>query len=85
MYDFRNILNAEPAAVAEAIRQMLFVGVLLGIFVLDAPQLAGIASAISLVLSLFVRSRVSAPDTVEEIMYGPDGKPAGPSVDYDQP
>lgn len=83
MYDFRNILNAEPAAVAEAIRQILFVGVLLGFFVMDAPQLAGIASAISLLLSLFVRQRVSAPDTVDEILYGPDGNPAAPGDGYD--
>jgi hypothetical protein len=85
MYDFRNILNAEPAAVAEAIRQVLFVGVLLGVFVLDAPQLAGISAAISLVLTLFVRKQVSSPKTVSEIMYGPDGEPAGPPADYDQP
>lgn len=84
MYSIRNLLNAEPVAVAEAIRQVLFMLVLLNMLVLDAPQLAAIAMAVSLVLSLFTRNKVSAPDTVQDILTGPGGVPAGPNVDYDQ-
>jgi hypothetical protein len=79
--DIRNILNAEPAALAEAVRQVLFALVLLNVIVLDEHQLAAIAAAMSAVLTILVRQRVTAPDTVDEILHGPGGEPAGPADD----
>lgn len=44
-------------------------------------SLAGIGAPLAVAAS--VRPEVYAPKTVEDILYGPDGKPAGPEPDYD--
>lgn len=53
-YSFTAIFTKEPAAIAGAIRAILFAAVLFGLAV-DEKQLAGIALALELVLTLFVR------------------------------
>lgn len=55
-YSLRNVLSKEPVVIAAAIRSVLFVLVLMSIITLDAPQLAGIALALELVLGLFTRA-----------------------------
>lgn len=61
-YDWREIFNREPVAIAGAIRTLLWVTVLVGILT-DPPfstaVLAGIALAIEVVLNLFVRAKVT--------------------------
>lgn len=59
MYDVRNIWNKEPALVAEAVRAVLLVLVVLGVIQLDEKALAAILVALSAILSLFVRSKVT--------------------------
>lgn len=68
MMNLKNIFEAEPTAIAEAVRQVLFVAALLGLIVLDEKALAAIAIAVSGVLSLLVRQNVYAPDTVRELL-----------------
>jgi hypothetical protein len=58
MYDFRAILDKEPVAIAGALRSILFIGVLAGLFVMDEKLLAAIALGAEVGLGLFVR-RVS--------------------------
>lgn len=53
------ILKAEPVAIASAVTAVLNALVLLGVFTLDADQLAGINTAVVLVLGLVVRSQVT--------------------------
>jgi hypothetical protein len=59
MYSIRNILTKEPAAIAEAVRAVMMVLVLANLWTPGDKLLAGIALAVSLVLTLFVRSRVT--------------------------
>jgi hypothetical protein len=54
-------INAEPVAVAGALRAVLWALVLLGLIALDEKQLAAIAIAAELVLT---RSRVSPTGSV---------------------
>lgn len=61
MYSLKNLWSKEPVAIAEAVRTVLFVAVLLNVLILESAQLAGIALVVSVVLSLFVRSNVTAP------------------------
>lgn len=58
----RNPLENEPVAIAGAVRAVLHSLVLLGIFLLDAEQLAAISLAVELVLTLVLRSAVT-PNT----------------------
>lgn len=81
--DIRNILQSEPAALAEAVRQVLFACVLLGVIALDEHQLAAIAAALSAVLTVLTRRQVTSPKSVDAILNGPGGTPAGPPADYD--
>lgn len=81
--DLRSILRAEPAAIAEAVRQVLLVLVLLNVVTLSNETLAAIGMAVSAVLTLFVRQTVYSPQTVGKILNGEDG-PAGPSLDIDE-
>jgi hypothetical protein len=57
-------INAEPVAVAGALRAVLWALVLLGLIALDEKQLAAIAIAAELVLTLLTRSRVSPTGSV---------------------
>jgi len=63
----KNILDNEPVAIAGAIRAVLYSLVLLGAIHVDESALAGIALAIELVLSLFLRSAVNTNATVKEV------------------
>lgn len=54
MYSLKAILGKQPAAIAGAVRAVLFVLVLAGVIVLDEKVLSGIALALEVVLSLFV-------------------------------
>ena len=55
-YDPRALLEKEPAVIAGALKSILWVGVLMGLFTeLDETQLAGIALGLEVVLGLFVR------------------------------
>jgi len=56
MYSLKAILDKEPAAIAEAVRVILPVLILMGVLHLSAEALAGIVLALSAVLTLFVRS-----------------------------
>ncbi len=56
MYSIGALLQKEPAAIAAALKSILFVAVLAGLVVIDAEVLAGVALAAELVLSLFVRN-----------------------------
>jgi hypothetical protein len=57
-------INAEPVAVAGALRAVLWALVLLGLIALDEKQLAAIAIAAELVLTLLTRSRVCPTGSV---------------------
>lgn len=63
----KNILDNEPVAIAAAVRAVLYSLVLLGVIVLDEAALAGIALAIELVLSLFLRNAVNTNATVQAV------------------
>lgn len=54
MYSLKAILDKQPAVIAEGVRTILFVLVLTGVVNLTEELLAGIALAVSVVLSLFV-------------------------------
>lgn len=82
------------AAVAGAI--MLFIEPLLGLLLafgvsLTPDQVEAVANLVRALAGLgapiavaaAVRPAVYAPKTVSDILYGPDGVPAGPSIDYD--
>lgn len=56
MYSLKAILDKEPASIAEAVRVILPVLVLLGVVHLDATALAGIVLGLSALLTLFVRN-----------------------------
>jgi hypothetical protein len=56
MYSIKAILDKEPAAIAEAVRTILPVLILLGVVHLEPEALAGIILALSAVLTLFVRN-----------------------------
>ena len=56
MYSLKAILDKEPAAIAEAVRVVLPVLILLGVVHLNAEALAGIVLGLSAILTLFVRS-----------------------------
>lgn len=58
-YSIFAIFEKEPAVIAGAMRAVLHTLVLLGILVLDAPQLAGISLMLEVVLTLFVRASVT--------------------------
>lgn len=63
----KNLLESEPVAIAAAVRAVLYSLVLLGVIVLDEAALAGIALAIELVLSLFLRNAVNTNATVQAV------------------
>jgi predicted Kef-type K+ transport protein len=56
IYSIGNLLSKEPVAIAGALRSILWVGVLMGLVLLDEKQLAGIAIGLELVLGLFARA-----------------------------
>lgn len=55
----KNILTQEPVAIASTLTAVLNVLVLLSVFSLNAEQLAGINTAVVLILGLFVRKAVT--------------------------
>jgi hypothetical protein len=59
MYALGNLFTKEPAVIAGAIRTILWVLVLLGVVALQEAALAGIALALEVVLTLFVRQTVT--------------------------
>lgn len=54
MYSIKAILTKQPAAIAGAVRSVLFVLVLAGLFVIDEKVLSAIALGLEVVLGLFV-------------------------------
>lgn len=56
MYSLKAIFDKEPAAIAEAVRVILPVLVLLHLVQLDPVALAGIVLGVSALLTLFVRN-----------------------------
>lgn len=44
--------------------------------------LAGLGAPLAVAAA--VRPSVTSPNSVRDILYGPEGNPAGPSVDYDK-
>ena len=54
-YSLSNLFTKEPVVIAGAVRSILYVGILVGLVVLDDKQLAGIALALEVVLGLFAR------------------------------
>lgn len=62
MWGFR----VEPAGVAEAIRQILFMVVLFGLVSWTDAQQAAVLSVVSAVLSLFVRQNVTTAKTLQQ-------------------
>lgn len=64
MYDFKALLEKEPAVIASTVRTLLMLGVLTGGFAavglnVDENVLAGVALALEAVLLLFVRHTVT--------------------------
>ena len=57
-YSIKAIFDKEPVAIAGAVRVLLMTAVLFGLAI-DEKQLAGIALALEIVLTLFVRSQVT--------------------------
>ena len=56
-YSVTAIFTKEPAVISGALRSVIYVLILLGVFQLTVEQLAGIALGLELVLGLFVRSQ----------------------------
>lgn len=54
-YSLLAVFEKEPAVIAGTIKSLLMVGVLVGLLEMDEYALAGIALALELVLTLFVR------------------------------
>ena len=59
-YSLHNIFTKEPAVIAEALRLILFMAVLLEAVVLNEKQLAAIGIAAGALLTLFVRQTSTA-------------------------
>jgi hypothetical protein len=79
-YSFTNVFTKEPAAIAGAIRAVLLVLVLMGVFVIDEKQLAAIALALEVVLTLFVRqtsTSTSSPTLPVGTLVSNPEKPGG--------
>jgi hypothetical protein len=70
-YSLTNLFTKEPAVIAGAIRTVLMALVLLSLVAMDEKQLAGIALALEVVLTLFVRSQSTS--TAEPKL--PEGTP----------
>ena len=84
-YSLTNIFTKEPAAIAGAVRLVLLALVLLGVFVIDEKQLAGIAIALEVVLTLFVRQS-STPTAAPTLpVWTPVTNPAAPDGDTPPP
>jgi hypothetical protein len=58
--------KAEPAAIAEVIRQFVFALVVFGLVNWTETQQAALLSVVSVVLTLFVRQNVTSQATLEE-------------------
>jgi hypothetical protein len=54
-YSFSNVFSKEPAVIAGAVRSVLYVLVVMGLWVIDEKALAAIALALEVLLTLFVR------------------------------
>jgi energy-converting hydrogenase Eha subunit A len=52
-------LEKEPAVIAEAVRAVLLVAVVLGVVTLDEKALGAVLLALSAILTLFVRQSVT--------------------------
>lgn len=83
-YSIGNLLQKEPVVIAGAIRSVLWVLVLLGVVALGEAQLAGIALALELVLTLFARQS-STPTAAPALPLGKavtvEGTADGPPPD----
>ena len=69
-YDLKALFDKEPAAIAGAIKSVLMVAVLFGLRI-GEPQLAGVALALEVVLTLFVRGSSTPNVTVARIVQTP--------------
>jgi hypothetical protein len=84
-YSIGNLFTKEPAAIAGAFRAVLYVLVLAGVLVWDAALLAGVALALEVVLTLFVR-QVSTPTAAPTLPVGTlVANPAAPNGDTPPP
>lgn len=63
----KNPLDNEPVALAGAVRAVLYALVLLGAIALNVEQLAAIAIALELVLTMIVRSAANSNVTVAKV------------------
>jgi hypothetical protein len=70
-YDLRAAFDKEPAVLAGAVRSVLMTLVLMGLLVIDEKQLAGIALALEVVLTVFVRQSSTPNVTVAQIVNAP--------------
>jgi hypothetical protein len=84
-YSITNVFTKEPAVIAGAVRSVLWVLVLMSVIVLDEKQLAGIALAAEVVLTLFVR-QTSTPTASPTLPVGTlVSNPAAPQGDVPPP
>lgn len=84
-YSVTNIFTKEPAAIAGAIRAILFVLILAGVLVWDEKMLASVALALEVVLTLFVR-QTSTPTSSPSLTEGtPVKNPAAADGDTPPP
>lgn len=66
IYSPKALLTKQPVAIASAVRQALYVAVLMGLLILDEKMLAGIAFLVEIGLGLFVWSSVVPAAKVKE-------------------
>ena len=69
-YDLKALFDKEPAFIAGVVKSLLMVAVLFGLRI-GEPQLAGVALALELVLTAFVRNSSTPNVTVAEIVKTP--------------
>lgn len=67
MYSLKSILDKEPVIVSGAVKAILAVLVITGVFELSAEALAGVVIALDAVLGLFVRQRSVSAATLAEL------------------
>lgn len=84
-YSLTNVFTKEPAVIAGAIRTVLMALVLLSLVAMDEKQLAGIALALEVVLTLFVRSQSTSTAEPKLPIGTPVLNPAAPNGDSPPP
>jgi hypothetical protein len=68
MYSLKNLWQQQPAAIAEAVRQLLIVLTLAGVIMLSSDLVLAILSAVSVILSLFTYKSVFTKGTVDKMV-----------------